>query len=329
MKITVIGCGNAFSHNNYNQSFLLEENNKRLLIDCGTRTPIALHDQEIDLKSIDAIYISHAHGDHCGGLEEVAFTRYDWLNHPRHYSEGKYAPKLIANKVLMDELWNYTLKGGLDSMEGFDSTLETFFETVPVEPNKPFYWEGWKFDLVQQVHIMTGSVIKNTFGLFMSKEGHKKVFFTTDCQYFQPKQVKVFYENADIIFQDGEFTGVDTKAKLYKFGSGVHASIAELFGWPSANAMVLNPTSKAKLWVSHYQDFVSRYIPKRQRKLVSDILAVAKTTDPVARQALERICNEFAKFESKDGFGNLCDWDALVKAEGLAGIVRVGQEFEV
>jgi len=330
MKITILGCGNAFSHNNYNQSFLLEENGKNFLVDCGTRIPTALYDQEIDLKSIDAVYISHAHGDHCGGIEEIAFSRYDWTHKPRHFSEGNYAPKLYANKVLMNELWNFTFKGGLDSMEGFDSTLETFFETMPVEPNKPFYWEDWRFDLVQQVHLMTGSMIKNTFGLFMSKEGHKKVFFTTDCQYFQPKQVRCFYDDADIIFQDGEFTGVDTKKKLFIFGSGVHASIAELFGWASANAMVLTSKIKSKLWVSHYQDFVAKFIPKKQKKFVEYLMKIAsECTDPVSKIMLEEACSEYMFFESKDSFGNLVDWDSLVKEEGLAGIVRVGQEFEV
>jgi len=329
MKIMNVGCGNAFSYNNYNLSYLLEENGERFLIDCGTRIPIALHDLEIPLKSIGAFYTSHSHGDHCGGLEEVAFTLYDWQHHPRHYSEGKYAPKLYANKVLMDDLWNYTLRGGLESMEGFDSSLETFFETCPVEPNKPFYWQGWRFDLVQQVHIMTGSVIKNTFGLFVQKEGHKKVFFTTDCQYFQPKQVRVFYQDADYIFQDSEFIGADMTTKTYKFGSGVHANYGELAGWPSANAMILTPEIRSKLWLGHYQDFVGRYIPKREQRFIEKIRAIADVADPVAKSALEATCNDFVDFKSTDSFGNPCDWDVKAKEDGFAGIVRVGMEWEI
>jgi len=47
---------------------------------------------------------------------------------------------------------------------------------------------------------------------------------------------------------------------------------------------------KKKLWLSHYQDFVSEY---------------------------------------KDFKGQTCDWDELAEQDGFAGFVKVGQVFEV
>ncbi len=305
MKIIAVGVGNAFSYKNYNQSFLLEEGGKKMLIDMGVRVPLALKNADINMFDIDAVYISHAHADHIGGLEEMAFMRYDWMNKPRRWddykylknprdymngNEKKYAPKLIANEMLLKELWSHSLKGGLDSMEGFDSTLETFFEPIPVKANVPFTWQGWKFDLIQQIHIMTGSIIKYTFGLLMSKKGHKTVYFTTDSQHCSPRQIETFYKKADIIFQDCECIGVDTSIKEYKFGSGVHANYAQLAGYSSANSVRLDDDIKAKMWLSHYQDFVS---------------------------------------EGKDGFGNDCEWGNLAHDDGFRGFVTVGQEFEI
>jgi ribonuclease BN (tRNA processing enzyme) len=310
MKITVIGCGNAFSMINFNQSFLLEEGGKKLLIDCGARIPLALINAGIKFSDIDAIYISHAHADHIGGLEEMAFSRYDWQHHPRRWDDyaavpGEsndrdyldpsvkyipYAPKLIANEKLMDELWNYSLRGGLDSMEGFDSTLETFFQPVPIKPNVPFTWQEWRFDLIQQIHIMTGSVIKYTFGLLMSRKDHKTVYFTTDSQHCSPRQIEIFYNKANIIFQDCECTGIDCVKKEFKFGSGVHANYAQLAGWPSANSVRLSPEIKAKMYLSHYQDFVSKM---------------------------------------KDQSGNACDWYAMAKEDGFAGFIGVGETFDL
>lgn len=293
MKITVVGCGNAFSDINYNQSFLVEIEDKKVLIDCGTRVPQALRKLNIDINSITHVYISHQHSDHCGGLEELAFLRYDWLNKPVNGKDKKYAPYLICNEVLLKDLWEHTLKGGLDSMEGFDSTIETFFQPIPVKANKPILLGGWKISLVQQIHIMTGSVIKNTFGLFFEnirEPERKKVFFTTDAQYFQPEQVKVFYDKADIIFQDTECIGCDTENKIMQFKSGVHANYGQLAGWSNVNAYRLDKATKKKLWLSHYQDFVT---------------------------------------ECKDFFGNACDWDKLAEEDGFAGFVYVGQTFEV
>ena len=306
MKIRIIGCGNAFSYINFNQSFVLEEGGRRMLIDCGSRVPLALINAGIKPAEIDTIYISHAHADHIGGLEEMAFSLYDWARRPRSWDDyaavvkrdyfepgvtyAPYAPKLIANEKLLEELWNYSLRGGLDSMEGFDSTLETFFQPVPVKANVPFYWQGWRFDLIQQIHIMTGSIIKYTFGLLASKAGNKTVYFTTDSQHCSPRQVEIFYKRADLIFQDCECTGVDTVNREFKFGSGVHASYAQLAGWPSANSVKLSPEIKAKMLLDHYQDFVSKM---------------------------------------KDGFGNDCDWYQLAAEDGFKGFVAVGETYEV
>jgi ribonuclease BN (tRNA processing enzyme) len=63
MKIRIIGCGNAFSYINFNQSFVLEENGRRMLIDCGSRVPLALINAGVKPAEIDTIYISHAHAD--------------------------------------------------------------------------------------------------------------------------------------------------------------------------------------------------------------------------------------------------------------------------
>ena len=174
-------------------------------------------------------------------------------------------------------------------MEGFDATIETFFEPIPIEPNQPFIWQDLSFSLVQQIHVMTGSVIMNTFGLLGDLPGGKKIYFTTDSQHCSPKQVEVFYRKADLIFQDCECVGVDTVKKEYSYGSGVHANYAQLAGYPSANSVKLSDDIKAKMWLSHYQDFVNHNV---------------------------------------DQFGNPCDWRAAARADGFHGFLKVGQVFE-
>lgn len=325
MKVTVIGCGNAFSKVNYNQSFLVEEAGRKLLIDCGGQIPKALSDMGISLKSIDDIYCSHSHNDHIGGLEEVAFLRYDWVKRPTHWSRGSYAPRLIGNEGFLKELWSHSLKGGLQSMEGFEATLETFFETVPIEPNTTFDWQGWTIELVQQIHVMAGNMIMHTYGLIFKRSGHKTVYFTTDSQHCSPRQMQKFYKDADVIFQDCEITGCNFKFKegervytegtevrlwptdaieatellakginpeewaVFKFGSGVHANYAELAGYDSANNIKLPTEIKAKMWLSHYQDFL---------------------------------------MSNKDMYGNSVNWESVANEDGFQGFVKLGQTFE-
>lgn len=326
MKITCLGCGNAFTKKSFNQTFLLEEGGKRMLIDNGRTTPEALEMAGINVNSITDVYISHLHGDHIGGLEDMAFKRYDWGRKPRSYKEGDYAPRLIGDERLLQDLWDRSLRGGLESMEGFVATLETFFEPVPVKPNKPIIWEGWTMELIQQIHIMSGSMIMWTFGVMFSKEGHKTVYFTTDSQHCSPKQMEEFYRKSDIIFQDCECSGVNfsfkegekiytyngknykwpqdpTKAaelcaqnikskpwETFKFSSGVHANYAQLAGYPSANSVKLDSETKEKMYLSHYQDFV---------------------------------------LENRDMFGNEIDWEEQAKKDGFKGFIHLGDFIEV
>ena len=73
MVLTMIGVGNASSFLNYNQSILLEEGKSKMLIDCGSMIPQALHDAGINFRDITHYYVSHPHGDHVGGFENLVF----------------------------------------------------------------------------------------------------------------------------------------------------------------------------------------------------------------------------------------------------------------
>ena len=69
MRLTILGSGDAFgSGGRFNTCFLLETAKGKLLVDFGASSPVALKAREIEIDSIDAIVLSHLHGDHFGGL---------------------------------------------------------------------------------------------------------------------------------------------------------------------------------------------------------------------------------------------------------------------
>lgn len=74
MRITFLGCGDAFgSGGRFNTCFMVDAPNAgagglRFLIDCGATSLVAMKRQGVNPDSIDAVFLTHLHGDHFGGL---------------------------------------------------------------------------------------------------------------------------------------------------------------------------------------------------------------------------------------------------------------------
>jgi len=65
MRLTIVGSGDAFgSGGRFNTCFHLAAVGKSFLIDCGASTHVALRVRNIDPNTIDAIVLTHLHGDH-------------------------------------------------------------------------------------------------------------------------------------------------------------------------------------------------------------------------------------------------------------------------
>src|SRR4051812_17770522 len=69
MRLTVVGCGDAFgSGGRSNTCFWLETNKTVLTVDFGASAMPALKSLKLDPGRLDAVVLSHLHGDHFGGL---------------------------------------------------------------------------------------------------------------------------------------------------------------------------------------------------------------------------------------------------------------------
>jgi len=69
MKLTIVGCGDAFgSGGRMNTCFWLETRLGTLCVDFGASALPALKARGLDPNAIDGIVLSHLHGDHFGGL---------------------------------------------------------------------------------------------------------------------------------------------------------------------------------------------------------------------------------------------------------------------
>ncbi|HZM97872.1 MAG TPA: ribonuclease Z [Pyrinomonadaceae bacterium] len=74
MKLTILGSGTSVPHPARTASaYWLETSNGLLLLDMGSDTAHRMAQEQLDWPSLDAIWISHFHLDHMGGLTPFLF----------------------------------------------------------------------------------------------------------------------------------------------------------------------------------------------------------------------------------------------------------------
>jgi ribonuclease BN (tRNA processing enzyme) len=89
VTIRVLGCGDAFgSGGRMQSSFFVASPDGRFLIDCGATSLVAMSRLGLDPKTIDAVLLSHLHGDHFGGLPFLLLQA--------HYVGRRNRPLVIA-----------------------------------------------------------------------------------------------------------------------------------------------------------------------------------------------------------------------------------------
>lgn len=69
MKVTIVGCGDAFGSGGRSHTcFRLDAGGRTLLVDFGAAAIVAWNRAGFATSDIDAVIVSHLHGDHFGGL---------------------------------------------------------------------------------------------------------------------------------------------------------------------------------------------------------------------------------------------------------------------
>jgi ribonuclease BN (tRNA processing enzyme) len=74
MKLVVLGSGTSVPHaQRASAAFWLETDTGSILLDCGAEAAHRMAQENLDWPNLDAIWISHLHLDHCGGLASLLF----------------------------------------------------------------------------------------------------------------------------------------------------------------------------------------------------------------------------------------------------------------
>jgi ribonuclease BN (tRNA processing enzyme) len=96
VRLTFVGSGDAFgSGGRFHTCFMVEAPDFTFLIDCGVSSPIALKKLGVDSAVIDAVVVSHLHGDHFGGIPYLVLDG--------HYVSNRTKPLTVAGPAGVKE----------------------------------------------------------------------------------------------------------------------------------------------------------------------------------------------------------------------------------
>jgi ribonuclease BN (tRNA processing enzyme) len=242
LTIFFVGCGSAFSRTMNQTNLLVIKGDQHLLVDCGTKSPQALHDMLIEPSAIKNFLITHTHADHIGGLEEIMMVN-------RYLTGNK--PSIIINEEFEEILWNQSLRGGSaysELRDGLPLGFADFWRVIRPTRVVGLARETWhtqlgKLDIKmpRTKHFPDNAASWRDSFWSCGVLFDERVLFTSDTRFDRDLLIEFDDRyNLEIIFHDCQFhTG------------GVHASLDELTTLPD--------NLKRKMVLMHYGDNWQQY----------------------------------------------------------------------
>lgn len=196
--ILMNGVGNAFSREHYGTNFILKKDEFVLAVDCPDSYRNALHDhsfehkgEELDVDALDAIVITHLHGDHVNGLEmTLAYRR---------YVSGGPLP-IHTSPEVADKLWHNRLEVSLGQSfngESYD-TLEPadYYELAEIHWGEPTRIGPFEITTRRTVHHLP------TMAMRIS-DGEHTLGYSCDTA-FDPELID-WLADADLVMHETSF----------------------------------------------------------------------------------------------------------------------------
>jgi len=236
--ITFVGTGNAWNHKHGNCAALLQFNRTNLLLDCGPTAP-AYIEQIMSLNKLENIWISHMHGDHIYGLEEIAFK-----------NKFMFGGRKI-NLYIQEELLPW-LRQCLESTLQFNKekplALEDYYNIITYKSILNINGELFSIERTKHVDTMPSFMIRGD-----------NFIYTADTQFID--WTKNDLKGINNIFHDIQFN---------KFGDDVHAPLEDIAKLPDE--------IKAKIWCMHYSTNIEDHADELEDNLINIVKSFEKIT---------------------------------------------------
>ncbi|BDH59893.1 MBL fold hydrolase [Lysinibacillus sp. PLM2] len=238
MKIIPLGVGGAFTKTSYHNNYIIQLDEKCILIDAGTTLRYSLLEAGFHYRDIDFIFISHLHFDHVGGLEELVLQRF-W-----HFEGGEHIPQkttVIIHEKLLDSL-KTLLSNGLENQ---GKTVDDFCEFICLNDSDNYKIGDYVFSTFDTSN--THAVGMLSFGFKLAREDLNIVFSSDVKRLEDANLLKQIDDNTTAIFQDVSFTF-----------NGAHSTLQEVLDYYPENL-------HRNIYAMHYNDNVENFLDAIER----------------------------------------------------------------
>jgi ribonuclease BN (tRNA processing enzyme) len=190
MKFIVLGSGTSVPHPQRSSSgFWLETGSGSLLLDCSASAVHRAAQEKLDWANLDAIWISHFHLDHIGGLPAFLFGT-------------KYAPETQARKK---PLKIFGAKGLQKLIEAFDKANDynLLKQPFPVEIREVEPLE--KFQIFENLEAVAAKTphTDESLAIHLRYKTDKTLVYTADTGF--EKALGVLARDADLLALECSF----------------------------------------------------------------------------------------------------------------------------
>jgi ribonuclease BN (tRNA processing enzyme) len=226
-RLLPLGVGDAFSAIYYSSCFALESKGRWLLLDCPHpirkifREATCSAGLTMDVDKVQAVILTHLHGDHASGMEGLAFYF--------RYVLGRKLP-VITHPDVAASLWPKHLAGSMElSLQEVDQppvlrTADEFLDIIPLEENQTLIQGPFSLRCKKTIHNIP------TIALTIHAEG-RTLGFSADTA-FDPALID-WLAPADLI---------------------VHEACGGFMHTPYESLLELPQELRAKMRLFHYPD---------------------------------------------------------------------------